>query len=152
MRVEPGPLFVPVEPGPWKIITRQAGGRLEFASHFEQGWVELAAGRGELTLRPNGDPENFLRVWYAWRSLGDGALLLHACGMARGGGGYVFFGPSGSGKTTTARLSLAAGATVLSEAVLRARQKVSDDSPAVREVLETFVLLGDPALKWQPSG
>jgi hypothetical protein len=29
---------------------------------------------------------------------------------------------------------------------------VDDQSPAVREVLETFVLLGDPALRWRAPG
>jgi hypothetical protein len=33
-----------------------------------------------------------------------GALVLHACGIARGGRGLVFCGVSGAGKTTTARL------------------------------------------------
>jgi hypothetical protein len=43
-------------------------------------------------------------------------------------------------------------APTLGEAILRARQKVDDQSPAVREVLETFVLLGDPALRWRALG
>lgn len=37
-------------------------------------------------------------------------------------------------------------APTLGEAILRAKQKVSHDSPEVREVIETFGLLGDPAL------
>lgn len=39
------------------------------------------------------------------RVAGDGALLLHACGVIIGDRGYVFFGPSGAGKTTVARLA-----------------------------------------------
>lgn len=37
-------------------------------------------------------------------------------------------------------------APTLGEAILRAKQKVASDSPEVREVIETFGLLGDPAL------
>ena len=115
VRVEPGPDFIPVAAGAWQINTRSRNGRIEFESYYESGWAEPAAGRGALTLRPQGDPENFLRVVYAWLCLNQGAVLLHACGVVRNGRGYVFFGPSGSGKTTTARLSLDAGCTVLSD-------------------------------------
>lgn len=38
-------------------------------------------------------------------------------------------------------------APTLGEAFTQAKQKVNVDSPAVREVVETFVLLGDPALR-----
>lgn len=37
-------------------------------------------------------------------------------------------------------------APTLGEALTRAKQKIRGDSPQVREVIETFVLLGDPAL------
>lgn len=52
------------------------------------------------------------------------ALLVHACGIAWQGRGYLFVGSSGSGKSTTARLWKAAGATVLNDdrIVLEARQ------------------------------
>jgi hypothetical protein len=43
------------------------------------------------------------------------ALLVHACGVAWEGHGYLFVGSSGSGKSTTARLWKAAGATVLND-------------------------------------
>jgi hypothetical protein len=115
VRVEAGQPFIPLAPGPWQIHTADESGRITFRSYYEAGWMEPEAGRGELTLRPEGDPENFLRVWYAWRCLREGAVLLHAAGAVRAGRGYVFFGPSGAGKTTTARLSLAAGCTVLSD-------------------------------------
>ncbi len=38
-------------------------------------------------------------------------------------------------------------APTLGEAILRAKQKMKDGSPDVREILDTFVLLGDPALQ-----
>jgi hypothetical protein len=44
-----------------------------------------------------------------------GALLVHACGVAWQGRGYLFVGSSGSGKSTTARLWKAAGSTVLND-------------------------------------
>lgn len=123
VRVEPGPAYIPFDLAPtWQIRTAARDGRIEFESHLEKGWivdpatsamVDRAAGtcpersrrEGALVLRPRGDPENFLRVLYAWLCLDHDALLLHACGVIREGRGYVFFGPSGSGKTTTARLS-----------------------------------------------
>jgi len=105
LQQEEGPPFVPWQPGPWQIRTARHGRRVVFESHLEKGWVDLATGHGCLTLRGGGDPENFLRVLYAWLCLDAGALLLHAAGVIRHGRGYVFCGPSGSGKTTVARLS-----------------------------------------------
>jgi len=114
LSVEPGPAYIPFETnGVWQIHTSAHNGRIEFESHLEKGWVERTAGNGALVMRPQGDPENFLRVLYAWLCLERDALLLHACGVIREGHGYVFFGPSGSGKTTTARLSQAH--TILSD-------------------------------------
>jgi hypothetical protein len=40
-------------------------------------------------------------------------------------------------------------APTLGEAMTRAKQQVDPTSPELREVLETFVLLGDPALRWE---
>jgi hypothetical protein len=105
VQVEPGDLFIPFRPGPWLVQTFKRGDRVEFESHQEKGWFDLVSMQGELTLRPDGNPENFLRVMYAWRCLARDALLLHASGVIRNGGGYVFFGPSGSGKTTITDLS-----------------------------------------------
>lgn len=105
VQVEPGDLFIPFRPGPWLVQTFKRGDRIEFKSHQEKGWFDLVSLQGELTLRPEGNPENFLRVMYAWRCLAGDALVLHASGVIRNGGGYVFFGPSGSGKTTIASLS-----------------------------------------------
>ncbi len=39
--------------------------------------------------------------------------------------------------------------TTLGEAIMRAKQKMPGDSPDVREVIDTFGLLGDPALRVQ---
>jgi hypothetical protein len=43
------------------------------------------------------------------------ALLVHACGVAWRGQGYLFVGSSGAGKSTMARLWAASGATVLND-------------------------------------
>jgi hypothetical protein len=43
------------------------------------------------------------------------AVLVHACGVAWEGRGFLFVGASGAGKSTTARLWSAAGATILND-------------------------------------
>ena len=129
-RVEPGENYVPFKPGPWQIRTARQGERIEFESYQERGWYNLAEERGELTLRPGGNPENYLRVIYAWRCLAREALLVHASGVIRRGVGYVFFGPSGSGKTTVARLS--PGAQILSDDLVILQREVMPEGAAVR--------------------
>jgi hypothetical protein len=106
VRVEPGPAYIQHGVSrAWQVRSAMREGHLEFLSHFESGEVDWAARQGILVMRSEGDPENFLRVLYAWRCFEAGALLLHASGVIRHGRGYVFFGPSGSGKTTVTRLS-----------------------------------------------
>jgi hypothetical protein len=118
---------------PIVIRTQNNAGRISFESHNEKGWVDRAAGLGQLTLRADGDPENFLRVLYAWLVLEQPGLLLHAAGVISNGKGYVFFGHSGSGKTTTARFSLGLGKTVL-----------SDDLVIIKKRGDRFWLYGVP--------
>jgi hypothetical protein len=111
---EQGPLFIPfAEDRIMRITAVMSAQRLDFCSHFESGWWDRKTGDGWLTLRPQGDPENFLRVLYAWLCLERGWLMVHACGIVHKGKGYVFFGESGAGKTTVA--SLSSGDTVLSD-------------------------------------
>lgn len=43
-------------------------------------------------------------------------FIIHACGLAKNGSGYIFAGPSGSGKTTVARLS--SGLDLLSDEII----------------------------------
>jgi hypothetical protein len=119
LRVEAGAAYIPFDSGTWQIRTQQRGTGVTFESHLERGWFDLAAQVGALTLRPTGDPENFLRVAYAQMGLARGTLLLHAAGVIRGGRGYVFFGPSGSGKTTVSNLSM--DAVVLSDDLVMLR-------------------------------
>ena len=119
------------ENAPLPVRVRLVGERLWVRSPWECGWLDLASRVGVITLRPRGDPENFLRVVYAWLCLQRGGLLLHACGLRVGERGYLFAGPSGAGKSTVAALST--GATVL-----------SDDLVAVRPVGGRYHLYGTP--------
>lgn len=129
---EPGPDFIPFRWGaPWQINTSFRDGRIEFESYFEAGWADLNRGQGSLTLRARGNPENYLRVLFAWLCMMQDTLLLHACGIIRKGKGYVFFGPSGNGKTTIARLS--------SEHVV-----LSDDLVIVRKLDGRYRVYGVP--------
>ena len=74
----------------------------------------LPHGCGHLLLRPQAQPENFLRVAFAHLALAHGGLLLHASGLIHHGHGYVFFGHSGAGKSTVAGFA-PVGSTLLSD-------------------------------------
>jgi hypothetical protein len=109
-----GPPFLEPRSAPtWRIETQRAGSRILYRSYFERGWIDLAARRAALLLRPGAHPENFLRVACAWLAIEHRGLLLHASGIVRDGRGYVFFGHSGAGKSTVAELS--PGAAILSD-------------------------------------
>jgi hypothetical protein len=117
IRIEPGPQFIPLD-GCRELQIRtfcEPDGMIRFTSHFEQGWIDRPSREGVLTMRERGNPENFLRVLYAWECLERGGLILHASGVIRDGRSYVFFGPSGAGKTTIARMSCPESNTVLSD-------------------------------------
>jgi hypothetical protein len=122
LSVTSGPPYLEIVPGPLLVESRRIGSRLEYTSYYEKGWYDFDARSGALELRAEsiepvkaqaGDPENFLRVVYAWTCLDEGALLLHAAGLIHSDAGYAFFGPSGSGKTTIT--SLSDGAQILSD-------------------------------------
>lgn len=132
VQTEAGSPFIPFEGySTWQVHTTNSNGMVSFQSHLEQGWADLNRGDARLLMRPAGEPENFLRVVYAWLCLANRALLVHACGVIRRGRGYVFFGPSGSGKTTIAGLS--ADATVL-----------SDDLAIIRKEMGVYSVHGVP--------
>ena len=132
LQVELGDQYIPLSNSPvWQVRTTEQNGRIEFLSHFEKGWVDRVAGRGELVLRPQGDPENFLRVLYAWLCLDHDGLLLHASGIISKGKGYAFVGHSSSGKTTTTLLS--SDKTIL-----------SDDMVIVKKDGDRYKLYGVP--------
>ncbi|MBI4787234.1 MAG: hypothetical protein HY782_09330 [Chloroflexi bacterium] len=132
VQVVPGEAFIAPELGStWQIRSTARNGRIEFESHYEKGWADWTTGQAELVMRPNADPENFLRVLYAWHCLDEGSLLVHAAGVIRNGRGYVFFGASHSGKTTISRFSL--DHTVL-----------SDDLVIVKKQGDKYRVLGVP--------
>lgn len=132
VRTEPGPEFVPLSIATtWQIRTDEHNGLIRFESYDEKGWVDRIKGQGELVMRPQGDPENYLRVLFSWMCLEQQGLLLHACGVISNGKGFVFFGPSGSGKTTVARLSLD-------------RTVLSDDLVIIKKSGSVFRLYGVP--------
>lgn len=115
LAVAEGPHFVDPAPGcSWRIDTRYERGRLSYASYYEHGWLDFAAQCGHLLLRPQAQPENFLRVAFAHLALAHRGLLLHASGLIHHGRGYVFFGHSGAGKSTVAGFA-PVGSTLLSD-------------------------------------
>ncbi|MGH2536905.1 MAG: hypothetical protein ACRDHL_05905 [Candidatus Promineifilaceae bacterium] len=118
LKTAPDALYIRPQAGPWVIETRYRGRTLHYRSYLEEGRIDFGAGRGQMTLAPQAHVENFLRAVYAWLCLQNGALLLHAAGVVRGGLGYAFFGPSGAGKSTTARLSAASGEVVSDDLVI----------------------------------
>lgn len=132
LRTEPGRDYLPVTPGEtWQIHTHRRGEYVDFESYFEKGWVDFAAGQGELVMRPQGNPENFLRVLYAWLGIDRHMLLLHASGIISNGRGFVFYGHSGSGKTTVTTFSLD-------------RTVLSDDIVIVKKVDGVYRVFGVP--------
>jgi hypothetical protein len=75
-------------------------------SHWQDGWVDLGRGEGELILtdrtrdRFTMSVENYLRVTLQLASIDRGAFLLHAAGVLDERRAFLFFGPSGAGKST----------------------------------------------------
>ena len=116
---------------PLPLVTRRAGARLLFVAPHEAGWLDFATQQARLVLRAQGTVENFLRVATAWSALETGGLLLHACGVVRGGRAFVFFGASGVGKSTVAGLS-------------RAWTVLSDDLVLVERSEQGYVACGVP--------
>lgn len=106
VRVRPGaPWLQWRADAPLPLHTRRIGPRVLCMTPTEAGWFDLVQRRGQIVLRPNGNVENCLRVLIGWDVAQRGGLLLHASGVVRDAGAFVFFGPSGAGKSTVARLS-----------------------------------------------
>jgi hypothetical protein len=113
-REERGPV-VPL-PGPGEStlleIARPSAERLVVRSHWQDGDVDLAAGRGELVICARAwdlftmSVENALRVVAQALSLERGAFLLHAAGIVRHDGRAVLLAArSGTGKSTATMLA-----------------------------------------------
>jgi hypothetical protein len=79
------------------------------------GTVDLDERTADVALASPDDVSinSFLRILYSLALVEAHGLVVHAAGLVRDGGAYLFSGPSGRGKTTVARLS--AGALLLSD-------------------------------------
>ena len=106
--------FEPAWPGPaFPPRLLRTSGRITLEGSCYSMELSLAASAGRATIAPG---TRFHRVllqlalteWLAPR----GGLLVHGCGLAAGGRGWLFIGPSGAGKSTLAEL---AGLPVLSD-------------------------------------
>lgn len=62
--------------------------------------------------------EAVLRVACQLAAVRQGGIVVHGCGVRMGDRAFVASGPSGAGKSTCARLSVAAGATLLSDEIM----------------------------------
>lgn len=102
-------LLVPLPPaGEPTVIEADRAGPRHFAirSHWQDGWVDLERGEGELVLTDRAwdrftmSVENYLRVTLQLASIDRGAFLLHAAGVLHDDRVFLFFGPSGAGKST----------------------------------------------------
>jgi len=93
------------------LLEREGPRRFRIRSHWQEGWVDLEEGVGELLLgdrvwdRFSMSVENFLRVVAQLAAIEKGAFLLHAAGVLDGGRAVLFFGPSGAGKSTATAFS-----------------------------------------------
>lgn len=83
-------------------------GVLYFTAPDHTGYVDVAAGRAQLTYTDSQrytTANYFASILIALLAFEAGGLLFHGAGLLRGERGYVFFGPSGTGKTTVSRVS-----------------------------------------------
>ncbi|MFQ5670292.1 MAG: hypothetical protein ACE5HD_07205 [Acidobacteriota bacterium] len=102
----PGPGGTPVVD-----LSAQGAGRYRIRSHWQDGQVNVAAGRGEILLTHRGEAElrmsleNYLRVATQILLTGRGAFLIHSAGLLEDGRCFLFFGHSGAGKSTVTELS-----------------------------------------------
>lgn len=86
-----------------------SGEKLRIVDDYLMGFVDLGRNQGEVRINPIWfipSLATFVRNLFTLiLVLRDNGMVLHALGLLRHGGVYVFFGPSGSGKTTVAQLS-----------------------------------------------
>jgi hypothetical protein len=102
----PGPGGTPVIQ-----LEEESEGRFRIRSHWQDGWVDLVSGKGELTLTDRHEIElrmsleNFLRVACQLFLPERTSFLMHSAGILDDGRCYLFFGHSGAGKSTVTELS-----------------------------------------------
>lgn len=94
------------------LLHRQGGRRIGIRSHWQDGFIDLDRGEGELVLTERAwdrfamSVENYLRVAMQLASIERGAFLFHAAAILDGGRCHLFFGHSGAGKSTATSFSM----------------------------------------------
>ncbi|UCF68788.1 MAG: hypothetical protein JSV80_05730 [Acidobacteriota bacterium] len=87
-------------------VEPQGPARFTIRSHWQDGWVDLARGIGEVKLTERRylpfrmSLENFLRVASQLLLVERQAFLMHSAGVLDNERCYLMFGPSGAGKST----------------------------------------------------
>ena len=97
-----------VTKGEWDIptVARLTPEKVEFDAEGYRGVIDWQTKSAHLTLNvknPLFGIDYFVRVATALAAFHGGGLMIHAAGVERNGGAYLFLGYSGAGKTTTAR-------------------------------------------------
>ena len=86
-----------------------SNGKVRIVDDYLMGFIHLGSNDGEVRVNPvwfMPSLATFIRNLFTLiLVLKDNGLVLHALGVLKDGGVYVFLGPSGSGKTTVAQLS-----------------------------------------------
>lgn len=107
-------VFLPLPPpgGATEIaVERPEPGRYRVRSHWQDGWVDVESGTGEMVLtdrlfaRFRMSLENYLRVASQLLAIERNCFLMHAGGLLDAGRCLLFFGPSGAGKSTATAMS-----------------------------------------------
>jgi len=92
-------------------IEREGSRRFRVRSHWQDGFLDLDRGEGELELTARAwdlfgiSVENFLRVAFQLLVIEREKFLFHAAAILDGGKVHLFFGPSGAGKSTATEFS-----------------------------------------------
>ncbi len=104
---------------------------LQTDEHFSQGTVALA---GNHTMR-NFGLNNSIMMMYAFSSVEQGTLLMHASVVRKDGKGYLCLGKSGTGKSTHTALWLKH---------IKGTDLMNDDNPVVRFINGKASIYGSP--------
>ncbi len=133
-------LVVPLPPPGEMIVielARVAPKRYTIRSHWQDGWIDLAQGRGEIVLTNrawdlfSSSIENFLRVAFQVQLIERDAFLMHTAAILDADRrAFLFFGPSGAGKSTATAFS--APRHALSDDMIMV--DVAEDTPRIWSV------------------
>lgn len=113
-REEPARAVIPPPPPGGRTVIRvevETDGRHRIYSHWQDGFVDVDRGVGELLLTDRRTDalrmslENYLRVASQLLLLSRDCFLVHGAGVLDRDRCFLFFGPSGAGKTTVFNFS-----------------------------------------------